>query len=489
MLNKFSNVDYWYGPYDTLEKARLATAHMQKDGLTVAVASGSGSLLEYWWKDGDLVEKTGSLSSNYPKIIYNNTLYEQLTTEANSWVKVLTVTDTYQFEPAALWFLFNRGYNNGKHFDAPTLGYVYFGNAASAKSEAMKGALKVFSHPEYWKVTTTSLDNGNYTVEVYYHAGVVISSETGTGKNDVKLQMVVLANMDTGDINNIQGNAKRWTVPSKWEYVAEPDGDNATLFTETGAKYTAGTGISIDSSNKISSTVAYTAGTGIEISDNEISCTVTDTTYTHAAVLDGTSLVIGLNPNGDTTKAQNKSVNLSSLKYVPSGTTNQIAYYESTNKLNSTELIKIVKTDTPYVEMTNLEVTNKVYVVGSSVFVGDVTAGGFYETSDRRLKEDVEEVDIELDDIESIPVVDFKYKGKDKVHLGTIAQDVQTYFPELVSEGEDGMLSVDYSKLAVVAIAGIKKLRAQNEELRAELGSLWSMYELMADRIEKLEKK
>ena len=54
--------------------------------------------------------------------------------------------------------------------------------------------------------------------------------------------------------------------------------------------------------------------------------------------------------------------------------------------------------------------------------------------------------------------------------IGTSAQKVQELFPEIVS-GEE-KLSVDYSKLAVVALAAIKELTAKVEELQKQLEEL-----------------
>lgn len=121
---------------------------------------------------------------------------------------------------------------------------------------------------------------------------------------------------------------------------------------------------------------------------------------------------------------------------------------------------------------------------------GTMTATAFYESSDRRLKSDIEDADIQLDDIDTIPVVNFKYvkDDKGKTYMGTIAQDIVGLFPELVSMDKDGMMAVDYSKLSVVAIAGVKRLRSENEELKNQISALESLVSVAFERIEKLEK-
>ena len=45
-----------------------------------------------------------------------------------------------------------------------------------------------------------------------------------------------------------------------------------------------------------------------------------------------------------------------------------------------------------------------------------------------------------------------------KKEIGLIAQEVQQYFPELVSEDKDGYLTLDYSKLTVILLTVIRDL-------------------------------
>lgn len=62
--------------------------------------------------------------------------------------------------------------------------------------------------------------------------------------------------------------------------------------------------------------------------------------------------------------------------------------------------------------------------------------------SDRRLKTDIEEVGALKD---GTPVYRFRYKGYQTVHIGLMAQDVEKYAPEAVSE-LGGFKVVDYAK-------------------------------------------
>ena len=99
-------------------------------------------------------------------------------------------------------------------------------------------------------------------------------------------------------------------------------------------------------------------------------------------------------------------------------------------------------------------------------------ASGFYQSSDKRLKTELGELNAPLETIEKIPTVYFKFKegiDKDKVFIGTYAQDLIEMFPEMVRKSESGYYVVDYNMLAVIAIKGIKELYKENKELKKEL--------------------
>ena len=98
--------------------------------------------------------------------------------------------------------------------------------------------------------------------------------------------------------------------------------------------------------------------------------------------------------------------------------------------------------------------------------------GGFYQQSDERLKIFISDVQDALGKINRIPTKYFYWKDRcdGPRQLGTSAQKVQEVFPEIVS-GND-KLSVDYSKLAIVALAAIKELNAKVDDLQKQLDEL-----------------
>jgi hypothetical protein len=108
----------------------------------------------------------------------------------------------------------------------------------------------------------------------------------------------------------------------------------------------------------------------------------------------------------------------------------------------------------------------------------NVTA--FY-SSDKRLKENIKDINNALDIVCSIGSKTFdwtdeyikEHGGEDsyfvqKSDFGVIAQDVQTVFPQAVRTRDDGTLAVDYEKLSTLAFGAIKELVKRIEILETK---------------------
>lgn len=100
----------------------------------------------------------------------------------------------------------------------------------------------------------------------------------------------------------------------------------------------------------------------------------------------------------------------------------------------------------------------------------EVHASGFFKESDVRLKSNIVPLNHTLDQICDIPTVEFDMH--DKHQIGTIAQDLENNFAEIVNTDSDGMKSVDYCMLGVVAIEGIKLLKQEVEDLKKQIEEL-----------------
>lgn len=107
---------------------------------------------------------------------------------------------------------------------------------------------------------------------------------------------------------------------------------------------------------------------------------------------------------------------------------------------------------------------------GADGAFGAIHASGFFKESDVRLKSNIAPLNHTLDQICEIPTVEFNMH--DKHQIGTIAQDLENNFAEIVNTDSDGMKSVDYCMLGVVAIEGIKLLRQEIEDLKKQIQEL-----------------
>lgn len=99
--------------------------------------------------------------------------------------------------------------------------------------------------------------------------------------------------------------------------------------------------------------------------------------------------------------------------------------------------------------------------------------GNLYHASDETLKTFTGDIDINLDNLATIKKGMFYWKSDpDKVsNIGVSAQSVEALYPELVTS-DKGLLSVDYAKLSVVALAAIDKLNERIKELEKQIDEL-----------------
>ena len=113
---------------------------------------------------------------------------------------------------------------------------------------------------------------------------------------------------------------------------------------------------------------------------------------------------------------------------------------------------------------------NNVSASGDVVADGDVIA---YNSSDERLKDNIEVIKGSLDKIDGIRGVEFDWNdqspgwARERGHdVGVIAQEVQKVVPEIVVERKSGYLGVDYKRLVPLLIESIKELKQEVENLK-----------------------
>lgn len=106
---------------------------------------------------------------------------------------------------------------------------------------------------------------------------------------------------------------------------------------------------------------------------------------------------------------------------------------------------------------------------------GVIRATDFVKTSDARLKKNIQTLDNVLGKAISLQPVSFNWqdesKGKQK-QLGLIAQDVEKYFPEVVSTDSQGYKAVSYEQLIPVLFQSIKQQQQEIDLLKQQVESL-----------------
>ena len=97
------------------------------------------------------------------------------------------------------------------------------------------------------------------------------------------------------------------------------------------------------------------------------------------------------------------------------------------------------------------------------------TNTSFNETSDYRLKEDLQDF-AGLDMVSKIPVYDFKWKIDESRSYGVMAHELQEVLPQAVSGEKDAeeMQGVDYSKIVPLLVKSIQELKAEVDKLKQE---------------------
>jgi len=100
-----------------------------------------------------------------------------------------------------------------------------------------------------------------------------------------------------------------------------------------------------------------------------------------------------------------------------------------------------------------------------------IVTGSIYNTSDERLKENMERISLDLEianDLSTLNPIHFTYKNDNtkRIHYGLLAQEVEKVFPELVENNNiNGYKTVNYIELIPLIIAKIQILQNQIDDL------------------------
>lgn len=117
--------------------------------------------------------------------------------------------------------------------------------------------------------------------------------------------------------------------------------------------------------------------------------------------------------------------------------------------------------------------STKLYVNGTTKINGALYATSVTQTSDRRLKTNIQsqDTDFVLERLAHLSTYTYDYINHPDLgrKIGVIAQEVKPYFPEAVVTSRNGFYSVDYNALGAMAAVGVGRLNVKYNQLNTEL--------------------
>ena len=139
---------------------------------------------------------------------------------------------------------------------------------------------------------------------------------------------------------------------------------------------------------------------------------------------------------------------------------------------------------------------------------GRAYATTWLNTSDARLKKDVQTLTGALDKVLKLRGVSFYWKNREEMaavkgvaadsldygydsfkHIGVIAQELEQEFPELVNTDGDGFKSVEYSTLGPILIEAMKEQQQIIESQQAKIDNQQQQIDELKRMVEELLKK
>ena len=117
---------------------------------------------------------------------------------------------------------------------------------------------------------------------------------------------------------------------------------------------------------------------------------------------------------------------------------------------------------------------------GNVTFSQDITISGDVTiSSDARLKSNIVSLGSTLSKLLLIDGKSYEMKGKQKI--GVLAQEIQAVFPELVSEDDNEMLSVNYQGLVPVLINALKEQESKIIDQQTQIDELKELVNKLID--------
>jgi len=153
-------------------------------------------------------------------------------------------------------------------------------------------------------------------------------------------------------------------------------------------------------------------------------------------------------------------------------TANNITVNGTTTLNNTANITKVANfSDNINVDGLSLFKANTTFLTpmtANTVSATLVEAANFNSTSDNRLKENIETIEQPNDVVSNLRGVSFNWKSDGTPAYGVIAQELQEIVPDLVSENENGDLTVQYMGLIAFLIESNKELLKRIEQLESK---------------------
>jgi hypothetical protein len=129
----------------------------------------------------------------------------------------------------------------------------------------------------------------------------------------------------------------------------------------------------------------------------------------------------------------------------------------------------------------------------NNLFRADISSvdGAYVQSSDRRLKRDIQYMDPVLEKVMKLKPATYHYTDNDGSaprSKGFVTQDVEDVFPNLVRDVGDGYSGIVYDGFAVISIKAIQEMNIEMKEMQSKTDQMQAEIEELKRAIETLKK-
>lgn len=299
---------------------------------------------------------------------------------------------------------------------------------------------------------------------------LTITDETG----DVTVDLTALSDTDTTISNTaatLDGLTNVLTITDETGDVTVDLSSLSDALNDTTVSNTAAT---FDGATNVLTITDETGDVAVDISAVDTDTTDLDWALSGTASTLSTGIGDNIYTNGNV--GINTDAPLYPLVVDTAATQNALVVREATEGAQTLGRVG-VGTDTPGY---SLDVSGDIRATGS-IYSGDqFLASNFFQTSDRRLKTEIEGFNRGLEILRQMRLVSYRYNGlglptnTERLHYGVIAQELQAIDPELVGSfysPEDRMdyMTVNVQSMTYVLANALQQLDAENARITAVL--------------------